>query len=88
LSEVGELLIFSLFKDGILRQYDFETELYWAPQHSFPSLFRGGATRKSGRNSCRQTVGLHVVVGRRIKTCWSTEFHLGLTGVPLVIHQH
>ncbi len=32
-------------------------------------------------------VGLHVMEGRQIKTCWSTDFHLGLTGVPLVIHQ-
>ena len=32
-------------------------------------------------------VGLHVMEGRRIETCWSTDFHLGLTGVPLVIHQ-
>ena len=32
-------------------------------------------------------VGLHVMEGRRIKACWSTDFHLGLTGVPLVIHQ-
>lgn len=23
----------------------------------------------------------------RTATCWSTDFHLGLTGVPLVIHQ-
>jgi hypothetical protein len=25
---------------------------------------------------------------RKIRNCWSTDFHLGLTGVPLVIHQH
>jgi predicted nucleic acid-binding protein len=31
-------------------------------------------------------VGLHVMRERRIKSCWSTDFHLGLTGVPLVIH--
>jgi predicted nucleic acid-binding protein len=31
-------------------------------------------------------VGLHVMADRRIKNCWSTDFHLGLTGVPLVIH--
>jgi hypothetical protein len=24
---------------------------------------------------------------RRIRDCWSTDFHLGLTGVPLVIDQ-
>ncbi len=31
-------------------------------------------------------VGLHVMEKRHIKTCWSTDFHLGLTGVQLVIH--
>jgi predicted nucleic acid-binding protein len=32
-------------------------------------------------------VGLHVMRERRTKSCWSTDFHLGLTGVPLVIHE-
>ncbi|HXI13046.1 MAG TPA: PIN domain-containing protein [Thermoanaerobaculia bacterium] len=32
-------------------------------------------------------VGLHLMKSRRIKTCWSTDYHLGLTGVPLLIHQ-
>lgn len=32
-------------------------------------------------------MGLHVMKARRIRTCWSTDFHLGLTGVPLLIHQ-
>lgn len=31
--------------------------------------------------------GLRLMETRSIKTCWSTDFHLGLTGVPLVIHQ-
>ncbi len=31
--------------------------------------------------------GLHLMAERRIVACWSTDFHLGLTGVPLVIHQ-
>ena len=33
-------------------------------------------------------VGLAVLGARRIRSCWSTDFHLGLTGVPLVIHEH
>jgi predicted nucleic acid-binding protein len=33
-------------------------------------------------------VGLHVLRQRRLKVCWSTDRHLGLTGVPLVIHLH
>lgn len=32
-------------------------------------------------------VGLCLMRTRRIRSCWSTDFHLGLTGVPLVIHQ-
>jgi len=32
-------------------------------------------------------VGLFLMQDRGVSTCWSTDFHLGLTGVPLVIHQ-
>jgi predicted nucleic acid-binding protein len=31
-------------------------------------------------------VGLHVMRSQRLKHCWSTDHHLGLTGIPLVIH--
>ena len=30
-------------------------------------------------------LGLHLMKARRIRVCWSTDFHLSLTGVPLVI---
>jgi predicted nucleic acid-binding protein len=30
-------------------------------------------------------VGLHLAANLRVKSVWSTDFHLGLTGVPLVI---
>ncbi len=30
-------------------------------------------------------VGLHIMRMRKAKVCWSTDFHTGLTGVPLVI---
>jgi hypothetical protein len=33
-------------------------------------------------------VGLHVMKVHRVDSCWSTDFHLGLSGVPLVIDQH
>jgi predicted nucleic acid-binding protein len=33
-------------------------------------------------------VGLHVMKALGIDACWSTDFHLGLTGVPLVIDEH
>ena len=31
-------------------------------------------------------LGLHVMTARKSTVCWSTDFHLGLTHVPLVIH--
>ena len=31
-------------------------------------------------------VGLQVMAARRIRMCWSTDFHLSLTKVPLVIY--
>lgn len=33
-------------------------------------------------------VGLHIMHARKIGICWSTDFHLSLTGVPLVIDEH
>lgn len=32
-------------------------------------------------------VGLWIMEERKIRVCWSTDRHLGLTGIPLVIHQ-
>ena len=32
-------------------------------------------------------VGLHLMSVRRIRSCWSADFHLSLTGVPLLIHE-
>jgi predicted nucleic acid-binding protein len=32
-------------------------------------------------------LGLHLMVERRIQSCWSTDFHLGLTGAQLAIHE-
>lgn len=33
------------------------------------------------------SVGLHLMGARGIRSCWSTDFHLSLTGVALLIHQ-
>lgn len=33
-------------------------------------------------------VGLHLMQAMKIRQCWSTDFHLSLTGVSLVIHLH
>jgi hypothetical protein len=32
-------------------------------------------------------VGLHMMRTLRMTVCWSTDFHLALTGVPLVIDE-
>ncbi len=32
-------------------------------------------------------LGLHTMREHRIRSCWSTDRHLGLTGVSLIIHQ-
>jgi predicted nucleic acid-binding protein len=39
------------------------------------------------RLTLADAVGLHVMEMRKIRSCWSTDRHLGLTGVPLVIHK-
>ncbi|MCP3979173.1 MAG: type II toxin-antitoxin system VapC family toxin [bacterium] len=39
------------------------------------------------RMTLADAVGLHVMQARKIRSCWSTDRHLGLTGVPLVIHK-
>lgn len=38
------------------------------------------------RMTLTDAVGLHVMAARKIRSCWSTDHHLGLAGVPLVIH--
>ena len=30
-------------------------------------------------------VGLHLMSAQRVRVCWSTDRHLGITGVPLVL---
>jgi len=32
--------------------------------------------------------GLALMSARRIRSCWSTDFHLGLTSIPLIVHVH
>lgn len=33
-------------------------------------------------------VGLHLMQQMKVARCWSTDFHLGLTGVSLVVNEH
>src|SRR5881409_2770710 len=39
------------------------------------------------RLTLTDAVGMHVMGEREVGVCWSADFRLGLTGVPLVIHQ-
>jgi predicted nucleic acid-binding protein len=44
--------------------------------------------RFSGQDlTLTDAVGLHLMKAQRLRACWSTDFHLGLTGVPLVINK-
>jgi predicted nucleic acid-binding protein len=57
------------------------------------SAEQAGATRLLRRFSDQDltltdAVGLHVMQERKVETCWSTDFHLGLTGAKLVINEH
>jgi predicted nucleic acid-binding protein len=51
----------------------------------------GGATllrRFSDQDlTLTDAIGLHCMKARRIRSCWSTDRHLGLTGVPLAIDE-
>jgi predicted nucleic acid-binding protein len=37
--------------------------------------------------TCADAVGLLLMNRYKIESCWSTDRHLSLTGIPLVIHQ-
>lgn len=42
---IGDIYTYSLFADGVLRQYDLPQEIYWCPRNSFPAWFFEGRTR-------------------------------------------
>jgi len=42
---IGDIYTYSLFEDGILRQYDLPNEIYWCPRNSFPAWFFEDRTR-------------------------------------------
>jgi len=37
--KVGDLYAFVTFSDGVLRRFDFDTDVYWCPHSSFPAYF-------------------------------------------------
>lgn len=39
------------------------------------------------RLTVTDAMGLHVMAERTSSSCWSTDRHLGITGIPLAIHQ-
>ena len=53
-------------------------------QHGGTSMVRRFADQ---RLTLTDAVGLYLMADRGLASCWSTDFHLGLTGIPLVIHQ-
>lgn len=54
-------------------------------QRAATELLRGFSDQNM---TLADAMGLHLMAARRIESCWSTDFHLGLTGVPLVIHEY
>lgn len=56
-----------------------------------PAEIRGAATLmrkfKDQDLTLADAVGLHHMATRKLHQCWSTDFHLGLGGVALVINQ-
>jgi len=83
-----------------LRRYDRTRALQFLAMIEAISPLRVvpvGAAEQSGATSLLRrysdqdltlvdAVGLHLMQERRVTNCWSTDFHLGLTGVPLVIN--
>jgi predicted nucleic acid-binding protein len=57
-----------------------------------PDEFAGGVRmlRKFSDQALSLTdaVGLHLMKVHNISTCWSTDFHLGLTGASLVVDEY
>jgi predicted nucleic acid-binding protein len=53
-------------------------------QRAGAELLRRYADR---RLTLADAIGLHVMEELGVASCWSTDRHLGLTGVPLAIHQ-
>lgn len=59
-------------------------------------LAAGAAQQRAGAEYLRRfsdqrltlvdAVELHFMDEREVVSCWSTDFHLGLTGIPLVVH--
>ena len=57
-----------------------------------PDEFAGGVgmLRKFSDQdlSLTDAIGLHLMKTNKISSCWSTDFHLGLTGVSLVVEEY
>jgi predicted nucleic acid-binding protein len=65
------------------------TPLTVAPVGSKEQAAATGVLRRFSDQDLTLTdaVGLYVMDAQRIKICWSTDFHLAITGVPLVINE-
>ncbi len=56
-----------------------------------PAEIKGGTTMmrrfKDQDLTLADAVGLHHMAAHKLHVCWSTDFHLGLTGAQLIINQ-
>jgi hypothetical protein len=56
-------------------------------QKSLERVLDGRSPLSLSRPHVDTLYGLHLMKAQRLRACWSTDFHLGLTGVPLVINE-
>ena len=84
-----------------LRRYDVTRSLQFLEfiESLKPLTVRGVGINeiKAGARFCRKysdqnltladAVGLHLMAEHKIRSCWSTDRHLNLTGVPIAIYQ-
>ncbi len=55
--KVGDIYLFALFNDGVLRLFDFETDSYWCPRSSFPEFFLESCSEVSIRGKLYPGIG-------------------------------
>jgi hypothetical protein len=92
-SFIGDLFMPSLFSDGVLRIYDFETEIYWTPQFSMPHFFIGelGSATIDGRAfPVMQHAGqfLSLIYGRDWRVPYRSVIDGGEPKQGVTIHSH
>ena len=90
-AKVGDLYAFSLFSDGILRRWDFTTDVYWCPHSSFPAYFIESEARAPIRGRAFRTVRaperwIAGIYGEDWRTPYRAVTHGGLLRDGVTIH--